>query len=245
MHLPDCRYNGNMEPIPQTLQAFGELDAMLDDESLLTLLTSTADRAHEAVPGLIGVSVASRDQGVTFTLVATPQEIAVLDAVQYVATGPCVDAVDLGHGITTSAGGLLDETRWSHFARASAAAGILSTLTLPVVDGDDVVGTVNFYGRNEDTFVDRHEELAEIFGAWAPGAVADADLSFATRRLAEQAPEQLRRAGLVDTATGILAAERRTSVKDAREHLDSAARRAGIPVETLAAVVVNLHQGDA
>ena len=244
MHLPGCRYNRHMEPIPQTLQAFGELDATLDDESLLTLLTSTADRAQQAVPGLVGVSVASRDQGLTFTLVATAQEIAVLDAVQYVATGPCVDAVDLGHGITTSAGGLLDEARWSDFARASAAVGILSTLTLPVVDGDDVVGTVNFYGRDTDTFVDRHEALADIFGAWAPGAVADADLSFTTRAIAEQAPEQLRQAGLVDTATGILAAERGTTVADARQRLDSAARRAGIPVETLAAVVVSLHQED-
>lgn len=233
-----------MEPIPQTLQAFGELDAMLDDELLLALLTSTANRAHEVVPGLVGVSVASRDQGVTFTLVATAQEIAVLDAVQYVASGPCVDAVDLGHGITTSAGGLLDETRWSHFARASAAAGILSTLTLPVLDGDDVVGTVNFYGRNEDTFVDRHEALADIFGAWAPGAVADADLSFATRRVAEQAPELLRQSALVDTATGILAAQRGTSVVDARTHLEGAARRAGISVELLASVVVTLHRDE-
>ncbi|HEV2798338.1 MAG TPA: GAF domain-containing protein, partial [Nocardioides sp.] len=159
-----------MEPIPQTLEALHELDAALDDEALLVRLRSTADLAREAVPGLVGVSMASRDQGVTFTLVATAEEIAVLDAVQYVATGPCVDAVDMGHGITTSAGGLLDEARWSDFARASAAAGIHSTLTLPVVDDDRVVGTVNCYGRDEDTFVDRHEALADIFGAWAPGA---------------------------------------------------------------------------
>ena len=235
-------YDDHMEPIPQTLQAFGELDAAMDDASLLTMLRTTADRAHDIVPSLVGVSVASRDQGVTFTLVATAQEIAVLDAVQYVATGPCVDAMDMGHGITTSAGGLLDEARWSHFARASAAAGIHSTLTLPVVDGDDVVGTVNFYGRTKDTFVEHHEELADIFGAWAPGAVTDADLSFATRTVAEQAPEQLRQSALVDTATGILAAQRDTSVAEAREHLGSAARRAGVPVETLAAVVIQLQR---
>ena len=128
-------------------------------------------------------------------------------------------------------------------SQGSAAVGILSTLTLPVVDGDDVVGTVNFYGRDTDTFVDRHEALADIFGAWAPGAVADADLWFTTRAIAEQAPEQLRQAGLVDTATRILAAERGTTVADARQRLDSAARRAG-SVETLAAVVVSLHQED-
>jgi GAF domain-containing protein len=237
-------YAEHMEPIPQTLQAFSELDAVLDDQALLTLLRTTADRAHEVVPGLVGVSVASRDQGVTFTLVATAEEIAVLDAVQYVASGPCVDAMDLGHGITTSAGGLLDEDRWSDFARASAAAGIRSTLTLPVFDGDDVVGTVNFYGRDNDTFLDHHDTLADIFGAWAPGAVADADMTFATRDVAEHAPELLRQSALVDTATGILAAQRGTSVADARTHLESAARRAGITVELLAAVVVKLHRDE-
>lgn len=231
-----------MEPIPQTLEALHELDVTLDEEALLARLLSTADLAREAVPGLVGVSMASRDQGVTFTLVATADEIAVLDAVQYVASGPCVDAVDLGHGITTSAGGLLDEERWSDFARASAAAGIHSTLTLPVVDDGTVVGSVNFYGREDDTFVDKHDALADIFGAWAPGAVADADLSFTTRATAEQAPAQLRQNGLVDTATGITAFQRGISVADARELVHDAARRAGVPVETLAAVVVELHQ---
>ena len=231
-----------MEPIPHTLEALHELDAVLDEEDLLARLRSTADLARRVAPGLVGISIASRDQGVTFTLVATDEEIAVLDAVQYVATGPCVDAVDLGHGITSSAGGLLDEERWSDFARASAAAGIHSTLTLPVVDGGVVVGSVNFYGRDEDTFVDRHEALADIFGAWAPGAVADADLSFTTRTAAEQAPDQLRQSAVVDTATGITAAQRGISVADARAQLDDAARRAGVPVETLAAVVVEVHR---
>ncbi len=231
-----------MEPIPETLQALHELDAVQDDEALLDQLRRTADRARDAAPGLVGVSMAYRDQGVTFTLVATAKEIAVLDAVQYVSTGPCVDAVDLGHGIASSAGGLLDEARWSDFARASAAAGIHSTLTLPVVDGGRVVGSVNCYGRDEDTFVDRHEALAEIFGAWAPGAVADADLSFATRTAAEQAPAQLRQAAVVDTATGILAAERGISVTDARAQLSDAAQRAGVSVETLADVVVEVHR---
>ena len=230
-----------MEPIPQTLEALHELDAALDDEALLDRLCRTADLAREAVPGLVGVSMASRDQGVTFTLVATADEIAVLDAVQYVASGPCVDAVDLGHGITTSAGGLLDEERWSDFARASAAAGIHSTLTLPVVDDGTVVGSVNFYGRDDDTFVDRHQALADIFGAWAPGAVADADLSFTTRVAAEQAPAQLKRTARVDTAIGILAARRRIPVDEARRQLEDAARRAGVPVASLAEVVVRLH----
>ncbi|RYC07120.1 ANTAR domain-containing protein [Nocardioides zhouii] len=230
-----------MEPIPETLQALDELDAVHDETSLLDQLRSTADRAREVVPGIVGVSVASREEGITFTLVATDEEIAVLDAVQYVASGPCVDAMDLGHGIATSPEGLLSESRWQDFARASAAAGVHSTLTLPVIEDDRIRATVNLYGQAEDTFVDRHEVLAGIFGAWAPGAVANADMSFATRAAAEQAPQRLKQAALVDTATGILAARRKTSVAQARDHLDGAARRAGIPVELVAAVVVELH----
>lgn len=233
-----------MEPIPETLQAFDELDAVLDEVSLLDQLRATADRARTVVPGIVGVSVASREEGITFTLVATDAEIAVLDAVQYVASGPCVDAMDLGHGIATSPEGLLSESRWQDFARASAAAGVHSTLTFPVVEADRIRATVNLYGHAEDTFVGRHEELATIFGAWAPGAVANADLPFATRAAAQQAPEQLRQAAQVETATGILAAQGGIPVAQARQQLDDAALRAGIPVTTLAAVVVHLHHSE-
>lgn len=234
-----------MEPIPETLQAFDELDALLDEASLLDQLRTTADRAREVAPGIIGVSVATREDGVTFTLVATDDEIALLDAVQYVASGPCVDAMDLGHGIATSPeGGLLSESRWQDFARASAARGVNSTLTLPVLEDDRVVATVNLYGHDEDTFVGLHEALADVFGAWAPGVVANADLSFETRAAAEQASGQLRQAARIEAATGILAARNEVPVAEARRQLDDAALRAGVPVATLAAVVLEIHESE-
>ncbi|CAM3847079.1 ANTAR domain-containing protein [Nocardioides zeicaulis] len=229
-----------MEPIPETLQALGEVDLYLDDGSLLDQLTATASRAEQLVPGLVGVSLGYHERGLTFTLVASGEQIAALDAVQYATSGPCVDAIHLGHGIATP-DGLLNERQWHHFARASAAAGVQSTLTLPVVDDDVVVSTVNLYGREEDTFVGKSEVLADVFGAWASGAVANADLSFATRRAAEQAPTQLKHTALVDTATGILAAERGLSVDQARTQLHESASRAGVPVHTLAAILVDVY----
>ena len=229
-----------VEPISETLRALDEVDAYVDGRPLLDQLRSTADRAERLAPGLVGVSLAFRGQGLTFTLVATDEKIATLDAVQYVASGPCVDAVDLGHGIATP-DGLLSEERWHHFARASAAAGVLSTLTLPVLEGDVVVSTVNLYGRREDTFDGRHAALADVFEAWAPGAVANADLGFLTRRAAQQAPRHLHETAVVDTATGILAATRDLPVAEARAELDDAARRAGVPVVELAQVLVDLY----
>ena len=232
-----------MEPIPETLEALDELDAFTDDAGLAGRLTAAADRARDIAPGLVGVSIASREHDVTFTLVATDAEVATLDSVQYLASGPCVDAIVMGHGIASSSGGLLSESRWQDFARASAAAGVHSTLTFPVLLDGEVIATVNLYGSAADTFVDRHDRLAVAMGAWAPGTVTNADLSFSTRALAQEAPGQLRDAAVLETATGVVAAQRDISLVEARAHLEDAARRAGIPVVRLARVVVGLQDG--
>lgn len=233
-------YRPSVELIPESLQALGELDEPVDHPSLEMLLRDTATFAERLVPGLVGVSVAFRDHGLTFTLVATDDTVATLDAVQYAFSGPCVDAIDLGQGIATPHG-LLDEQRWHHFARASAARGVHSTLTLPVLDDDTVVSTVNLYGSEADTFTGKHALLADLFGAWAPGATANADLDFTTRLAARQAPTQLRDSATVDVATGILAAMGDTTADEAAAHLDDAARRAGVSVVQLARVVISLH----
>ncbi|MCF6379249.1 ANTAR domain-containing protein [Nocardioides KLBMP 9356] len=233
-----------MEPIPETLRAIDELDVVLGEHTLLDQLRATADRARQVAPGLVGVSIASRREGITFTLVATDEQIAALDAVQYVASGPCVDAMDMGHGIATSAEGLLDEDRWQEFARASAAHGVQSTLTLPVIKDEEVVATVNLYGRAADTFVGVHKALAEVFDAWAPGVVANADLSFTTRTAAQRAPADLRALARVEAATGIVAARNGISVAEARRRLDDAALRADVPVVELAIVIIDLHHTD-
>jgi hypothetical protein len=231
-----------MEPIPETLEALSELDPHVDGPPLLDQITSTADRAKHVAPGLVGVSIASREHDITFTLVATDAEIRALDAVQYLTSGPCVDAIELGHGIATSPEGLINESLWLDFARAGAALGVNSTLTLPIVRAGDVIATVNLYGHAADTFEGRHEDLAAVFGAWAPGAVANADLTFSTRTVAEHAPVQLKENAVIDTATGLVAARRGLAVLDARRQLEDAARRAGIPVAELAEVVIEIHR---
>ncbi|HYH74141.1 MAG TPA: ANTAR domain-containing protein [Nocardioides sp.] len=233
-----------MEFIRETLEAFDELDPLLDDGSLFEQLSRTAADVKSIAPNLAGMSLASSTHGLTFTLVATDDEIAALDAVQYLDTGPCVEAFEHGQGVATTEGGLLDERRWHDLAVASAAAGVRSTLTFPVKERGDTVGSVNLYGRTEDTFVGKHQALADVLHAWAPGAVTNADLSFSTIEEARRAPERLRDEAIVDTATGILAANRRVSLDDARDQLHGAARRAGVPLTRLARAIIDLHNHD-
>ena len=230
-----------MEPVPETLEAIAELEPYLDDGSLLEQLLVRASMAQAIAPDCVGVSVASRQHGVTFTLVATSEEVATLDSVQYLTSGPCVEAVDDQQGMATSADDLLSEPRWKAFAQATAAAGVRSTLTFPIIEAGEAVGSVNLYGSSEDAFSGKSQQLAAVFGAWAPGAVSNADLSFTTRQAAARAPEELRDQARVEVATGIVAAMREVDVTKANELLREAARRAGVPLAKLARVIIHLR----
>jgi GAF domain-containing protein len=228
-----------MEPLPETVEALNELEPLTDERELLADLVRLARRAQAIVPDLVGVSIATLDEGITFTLVATAEEIAVLDAVQYAAGGPCVEGAHAADPLELSADELLDEERWRLFAEATAAHTVRSTLTLPVLGAAGrVVGTVNLYGASRRAFGGHQQQLAEVFGAWAPGAVANADLSFTTRREARAAPERIRENTVIEVATGILAVELGLDVRAAGARLRDAAARAGVEAVRLAHEIV-------
>lgn len=234
-----------MEPIPETAEALAEL-AATSESDLLEDLQHRASLVRAFVPDCVGVSVASVEHGVTFTLVATNNEIAVLDAVQYVYGGPCVDAALTDEVVEFSGDddAVLDELGWHQFARATAARTIASTLSLPIVDDGEVVGSVNLYAASARAFVGLHNALATIFEAWAPGAVTNADLSFATRDKARQAPQTLRDDATIQRAVGMMAAATDLTVEEARFALREAARRAGVSEADLAATLDRIHIDD-
>ena len=199
-------------------------------------------RATELVPDLVGVSIAQLDEGLTFTLVATADVVAVLDAVQYLAGGPCVDGAKARQVREFNAADILDEERWRLFAQATAARTVRSTLTLPVVAAGGVVGTVNLYAASSRAFFGMHDELAEIFAASAAGAVANADLSFTTRSEAQAAPARVRERVAIEVAAGILAADLDVDVDTAEVRLRDAAVQAGVTVAQLAREIVRTRE---
>jgi GAF domain-containing protein len=141
---------------------------------------------------------------------------------------------------------VLDEEQWHDFALATAAAAIRSTLTLPVITGGEVTGTINLYSASKRGFDGLHEEIARIFDAWAPGAVTNADLTFSTRKEAEQAPRQLREDLTIVAAVGILAGRHPGDLDEARGMLRDAALRAGVREVELAATIIEIdgHRRD-
>lgn len=232
-----------MEPIPETDAALVELERY-GDTDLRTDLEHLTASAEEQAPGLVGVSLALLTEGLVLTYVASDRRTAALDAVQYVDGGPCVDAVELDRTFRMDVEAVLDEARWQLFAQASAAAGIRSTLSIPIRHDGVVTGSVNLYGAGTDTFGGRAEELARLFGAWAPGAVANADLSFASRLEAVKGPERLRDQACVDQAVGLLVSARGLDLQAAEDRLREAAARAGVALPVVARALLAAFTGE-
>lgn len=226
-----------MEPIPETNEALSELERFGDSE-LREDLGELMAQAKRKVPTLVGVSLTLLAEDLVLTYVATGRDIAVMDAIQYVDGGPCLDAVDADETIGTDAETLLDEGRWQLFAQATAAAGVRSTLSIPFRRERLVTGGVNLYGGVSHSFLGMEGELADLFGGWAPDAVSNADLSFSTRLEAAKAPGMLRDQAFIDQAIGLLVSARDLDPGAAEERLKRAAAQAGTSVAVLAKAIV-------
>ena len=228
-----------VEPIPETLEALKELTKYGDTE-VATELHTMGRRVQKLVPEIVGLSLTLLEDGLTFTLVSSNEHIAGLDAVQYLDGGPCIAAVQEQRAIPWKESDPLDENQWQVFARSVAAAGVASTLSLPIMPNERVVGSVNLYASTRDAFAGHHEELARLCGAWAPGVVSNADLSFDTRSAAAEAPERLRGQDTVDQALGIISTAQHIDITAAVDRLRVAAARAGISETQAAAAIIGL-----
>jgi GAF domain-containing protein len=216
-----------MEPVPETRAVLRELGAY-GDVDLVEDLEQAGRRVQEVVPECVGLSVSCLEEGLTFTMVASSERIASLDAMQYLDGGPCVDSALQDKDVDVADLGALDEHRWLMYAQTGAASGVASSLSMPLRGNGRVTGSVNLYASTPDAFTGHQEALAAIFGAWAPGAVSNADLPFRTRLEAAVAPGRVHDRYLLDQAYGWVAASQGVDVDTARQRLTDAAARAGI-----------------
>ena len=236
-----------MELMPETRETLRWLSAVSDEDLEATLATQ-AERVLQIVPDCVGISVGYLREELTFTLVATPDQIAVLGAIQYLHDGPLAQAAGSSRRKDEREPDPLDEGAWQRDARDGAAQGVLSSLSLPISEDRDngpVRASVNLYGASRNAFAGHHDQLASLFGAWAPGAVSNADLSFSTRLAAAASPARARERSLLCEAVGLLAESEHVDVATAELRLREAAARAGLTEIQIARAVLKAHRPDA
>jgi GAF domain-containing protein len=230
----------SVEPIDETRALLDLLwtgDGRFED-----WLLSRAHHVAAVIPGCVGISIGVRvPTKATFTFVATSELLRTVDAAQYLSGGPCEDAIDRSDIVDAD---LLSESRWQLAALASAAVGVRSSLSFPIrAAGSLAIGSVNLYGSDIDTFAGPAREVATLFGASAAEAVSNADLAMTgverTRASLRTAQEHEQ----VAAAIGLLTERDRLDAIAARQRLEDAAARAGVPVAALAEIVVRHHSG--
>ncbi len=229
-----------MEFLPHTQEALDEY-LSLSEPDLGSLLRTMADSVEAIVPECVGLSLTLCAQDVTFTLVASGLPVAEIDSMQYLTGGPCEAAVQDNVTQEATIDDLLDESRWALFAQASAAAGVASSLSLPVLEQGRVIGGINIYASSSSAFAGHHGDIATALGASTTGVVTNADLDFESRLRARRAPQQLRDQQTIEVGVGILAAREGFDIEDARETLHNAAVRAGITEVQVAQTLININ----
>jgi GAF domain-containing protein len=228
------------EPTPQSREAFDWL-ASYGSHQVEDSMERMSRQVRELIPECVAMSLTVAQGELTFTMMIDRPGAALLDAMQYLAGGPCERAVAEG-SLQATVRPPTDEGAWQMFAKAEAVAGIASTLSLPVMREGRTVGGVNLYASTANAFDGRHEELALICGAWAEGAVTNADLSFSSRIRASTAPIRLRDRGAVDVAIGYVAAFQNLDTQEAMRRIRDAAARADVSAADFARFILASHK---
>lgn len=231
---------GAVKQVPHSVEAGEEVPRPPGESALFRELRSLCERVAQVAPACRGTSVTWTESRVTCTLVASDAGIAVLDAVQYVGGGPTLDVVTRGQGVEADVAALPVENTWGPFARATLARGFRSVLALPLTQHGRVAGTVTFYGGTSNAFEGAHAELIRLLEAWAPQAIAVADLALPDRLPADR-PQTLRDQGMINRAVATLATARDGDAIKARELLDDAAARAGVSSAQVAEALLQPH----
>ncbi|HKG50795.1 MAG TPA: GAF domain-containing SpoIIE family protein phosphatase [Actinomycetales bacterium] len=139
------------------------------DQTSAELRRALEDAAHLAwhdVPGCDGVSVSLIHDGTPSTLSATQDRIRELDGAQYErGHGPCVSAMRDQEAVTVEDYSV--DGRWPDVAEDALAAGIHSSLSIPLVQGRRTIGGLNMYGAAVAAFTEQSRRAAETFARQA------------------------------------------------------------------------------
>jgi len=211
---------------------------LVAEQSLEKTLGQVLDLACAALSCGDDGGVTLLDRAGPRTAVATSNVAFRVDSFQYTSDdrGPCVDAYRRQQVLRIDS--TTEDPRWPGFAQAAAEAGIMSTLSLPLVVAGDGLGALNIYCREENGFSEADEALAKTFASYASVAVANARVYWRTQRLADQLEEALSTRGTIEQAKGIIIAEQGCSADEAFQLLVNTSQRSHMKLHDLATELI-------
>jgi len=230
-----------MQPFDPT-QLTGLAHLVVPTEALDATLQRVADLALHEVDDCDMAGVTLLRDGAPVTAVFTDPEAPEIDVAQYEAgSGPCLDAFR-----TSSVLRIADttvDTRWPELCAQAAAAGVRSTLSLPLVVGDTALGALNLYSHRQNGFTDQSTAL--VFAAQAAVVLANSQAYWAAHNLSVQLENALTTRAVIEQAKGILMATHRCSAEQAFEILRTESNNANRKLRDVASDVIREIEASA
>jgi transcriptional regulator with GAF, ATPase, and Fis domain len=215
----------------------GQLNRLLlGTESFEAFLTEFASYAQAQTQHTCSVTVRNGHRE-PYTVVATDELTLRLDERQYHDDrGPCLEA--LRSGIPVLVTDMTTETRWAPYPSQAAQLGARSSMSYPLITGEQVIGALNLYAFKalapDVALQARAAQLADrAAGALAVGLrIAEEHTENANLRIA------LNSRSVIDQAIGILIAQQQCSVQDAFALLRQASQGRNIKLREVATQIV-------
>jgi GAF domain-containing protein len=207
-------------------------------QGVIDLLRDVAEFAAQAIPGAEGVGVALIDPRLGMSSVQTwaATELLVndIDTVQYheLKEGPCITCMQSRR--PTVSGSLGSDTRWPHFGGRVARMRVHSALALPLIVGEQVIGSINAYAKSRDAFAEHAVRLGSQFARPAAVSVYNAQLLASAQDRTMRLQRALDSRSVIDQAIGIIRGRSGGSADEAFERLTHISQTENVKLHAVA-----------
>lgn len=205
---------------------------------VIELLGDVAEFAAQAIPGTDGVGVALVDQrhalSTIQTWAATEMLVHDIDRIQYeeLNEGPCITCMQSRRPVVS--GSLGSDGRWPHFGGRVARMGVHSALGLPLIVGEQVIGSINAYAKRRDAFGEHAVQLGSQFGRPAAVSVYNAQLLASAHERTMRLKRALDSRSTIDQAIGIIRSRSGGSADEAFDRLTQLSQAQNVKLHTVA-----------
>ena len=229
----------------QALRALSNF--LVAKSSMRDTLLDVSQITVDAMPAaeMAGISLLGENDRPT-TGIFTDDQAPEIDLSQYQSgRGPCLDSWRQGRVIR------LDDMEaaaddYPEFAKAAQAHGVQSTLSLPLMAGDERLGALNLYARVAGGFSTDDETLGADLAAAAAIVLANASAFWAASELSDQLGQAMRSRAVIEQAKGVLMARSpQMTADEAFDVLRKASQRENVKVRDIAQRIVDRKPAEA
>jgi GAF domain-containing protein len=214
---------------------------VISKTSMGDTLLRVSEATLEALPAaeMAGISMLGED-GRPTTGIFTDQETPEIDASQYASgAGPCLDSWRMGKTVRLDDMERAAET-YPEFAKTALECGVRSSLSLPLVVGDEAVGALNLYARVPNGFTEEDEATGTVLASAAAIVLVNASAYWQATHLGEQLAQAIQSRAVIEQAKGVLMARSpQLSADDAFDVLRKASQRENVKLRDIAQRIVD------